>query len=214
MITDTRADGTGNAMAGVVPDGPISGVLAQNWWVTCSISCADAWIWEANPLAASTNDHGAVPDIKPPEFVSLFGWGPFLRPGLHNRKRRAQWRSRLAAGHRQRRRAAVLTAASTAQCSIGPGPSITFLPGSWFFPRSGSAATWHRGGWHRYVPNAINFVRSVATPDSRLPSLVPAGTCLRLDQAELGSFCDLLVLTPRRERRPSGIRCGRSRPGA
>ena len=121
MITDTRADGTGNAMAGVVPDGPISGVLAQNWWVTCSISCADAWIWEANPLAASTNDHGAVPDIKPPEFVSLFGWGPFLRPGLHNRKRRAQWRSRLAAGHRQRRRAAVLTAASTAQCSIGPG---------------------------------------------------------------------------------------------
>jgi hypothetical protein len=33
MITDTRADGTGNAMAGVVPDGPISGVLAQNWWV-------------------------------------------------------------------------------------------------------------------------------------------------------------------------------------
>ena len=33
MITDTRADGTGNAMVGVVPDGPISGVLAQNWWV-------------------------------------------------------------------------------------------------------------------------------------------------------------------------------------
>jgi hypothetical protein len=80
MITDTRADGTGNAMAGVVPDGPISGVLAQNWWVTCSISCADAWIWEANPLAASTNDHGAVPDIKPPEFVSLFGWGRFSVP--------------------------------------------------------------------------------------------------------------------------------------
>jgi uncharacterized membrane protein HdeD (DUF308 family) len=33
MITDTRADGTGNAMAGIVPDGPISGLLAQNWWV-------------------------------------------------------------------------------------------------------------------------------------------------------------------------------------
>jgi uncharacterized membrane protein HdeD (DUF308 family) len=33
MITDTRADGTGNAMAGIVPDGAISGLLAQNWWV-------------------------------------------------------------------------------------------------------------------------------------------------------------------------------------
>jgi hypothetical protein len=33
MTTDTGADGTGNAMAGVGPDGPISGLLAQNWWV-------------------------------------------------------------------------------------------------------------------------------------------------------------------------------------
>jgi hypothetical protein len=39
---------------------------------------------------------------------------PFLRPDLSSRWRRAQLRSRLAEGHRRRRRAAVLTAASTA----------------------------------------------------------------------------------------------------
>jgi uncharacterized membrane protein HdeD (DUF308 family) len=33
MITDARADGIDNAMAGVVSDGPISELLAQNWWV-------------------------------------------------------------------------------------------------------------------------------------------------------------------------------------
>src|SRR5512133_3425283 len=49
--------------------------------------------------------------------------GPFLRPDLGSGRRRAQLRSRLAAGHRRRRRAAVLTAASTAPGSDGSGPS-------------------------------------------------------------------------------------------
>jgi len=50
--------------------------------------------------------------------------------------------------------------------------------GSWFFPRSaryGRAATWRRGGRHRYVPCAINAVRRVATKNAGLPCLVPAG---------------------------------------
>jgi hypothetical protein len=55
------------------------------------------------------------------------------------------------------------------------------LPGSWFFPRSAerSAATWRRGGWHRYVPSAVSSMVSAATPGSGLPSLVPAGTDFR-----------------------------------
>ncbi len=48
--------------------------------------------------------------------VSLFGGGPFLRPGLISAWRRAQGRSTLAKGHRGTRREAVLTAASTAPC--------------------------------------------------------------------------------------------------
>ena len=50
--------------------------------------------------------------------------------------------------------------------------------GSWFFPRSARyerAATWRRGGRHRYVPCAINAVRRVATKNAGLPGLVPAG---------------------------------------
>jgi len=50
--------------------------------------------------------------------------------------------------------------------------------GSWFFPRSARyerAATWRRGGRHRYVPCAINAVRRVATKNAGLPCLVPAG---------------------------------------
>src|SRR6266568_7972352 len=35
---------------------------------------------------------------------SVWLWGPFLRPGLRIEVRRAQGRSRLAAGHRRRRR--------------------------------------------------------------------------------------------------------------
>jgi hypothetical protein len=49
-----------------------------------------------------------------PGGVSLFGRAAFLRPGLRSRGRRAQPGSRLAAGHRRRRREAVLTQASTA----------------------------------------------------------------------------------------------------
>ena len=37
------------------------------------------------------------------------------------------------------------------------------------------AATWRRGGGHRYVPCAINAVRRVATKNAGLPCLVPAG---------------------------------------
>jgi len=44
----------------------------------------------------------------------LFDWWPFLRPDLRIDGRRAQLPSRLAAGHRRRRRAATLTVASTA----------------------------------------------------------------------------------------------------
>ena len=46
--------------------------------------------------------------------VSLFGRAAFLRPGRLRQRRRAQPGSRLAAGHRRSRRAAVLTQASTA----------------------------------------------------------------------------------------------------
>ena len=54
--------------------------------------------------------------------VSLFGReGPFLRPGLGSLRRRAQPRSRIAAGDRRRRRVASLTAASTAPGSGGSG---------------------------------------------------------------------------------------------
>jgi hypothetical protein len=45
--------------------------------------------------------------------------------------------------------------------------------GSWFFPRSARyerAATWRRGGRHRYVPCAINAVRRVATKNAGLPA--------------------------------------------
>ncbi len=59
---------------------------------------------------------------------------PFLRPDLISARRRAQPRSRLAAGHRRRRRAAVLTAVSTASGSgqvgarlILPWPAIGLL---------------------------------------------------------------------------------------
>src|SRR5690348_3182321 len=47
--------------------------------------------------------------------------GPFLRPDLRKTLRRAQRWSRLAGGHRRRRRDAVLTAASTAPTSIRSG---------------------------------------------------------------------------------------------
>src|SRR5215469_1298446 len=60
------------------------------------------------------------------EPVSLFDRTPFLRPDLRYRnRRRAPPRSRLAAGHRRSRRAAVLTAASTAPCSFGSGRDLT-----------------------------------------------------------------------------------------
>jgi len=49
-----------------------------------------------------------------PAVVSLFGRAPFLRPGLPRRSRRAQPGSRLAVGHRRRRREAALMQASTA----------------------------------------------------------------------------------------------------
>jgi len=55
--------------------------------------------------------------------VSLFGWAAFLRPGLNLAKRCAQRRSTLAQGHRQGRREAALTAASTARSLGKPGRS-------------------------------------------------------------------------------------------
>jgi hypothetical protein len=42
-------------------------------------------------------------------------------------------------------------------------------------PNDERAATWRRGGRHRYVPCAINAVRRVATKNAGLPCLVPAG---------------------------------------
>ena len=53
--------------------------------------------------------------------VSWFGQAPFLRPDLTLAGRRAQPQSRMAAGHRRRRREASLTAASTAPGSIRLG---------------------------------------------------------------------------------------------
>jgi hypothetical protein len=47
-----------------------------------------------------------------PRSVSLFDWGPFLRPDLKPTWRRAQPRPMMAVGHRRRRREASLTAVS------------------------------------------------------------------------------------------------------
>jgi hypothetical protein len=77
----------------------------------------------------------------------------FSVPACTTILRRAERRSRLAAGHRRRRREAVLTAASTAQCSIRLGATV--LPGHGSFRGLVSAATWHRGGRHLYVPNVV-----------------------------------------------------------
>src|ERR1700756_2532468 len=65
--------------------------------------------------------------------------GPFLRPDLIFAWRRAQPRSRLAAGHRRRRRAAVLTAVSTASGSSQLGARLS-LP----WPAIGLLAHHHR----------------------------------------------------------------------
>jgi transcriptional regulator with XRE-family HTH domain len=72
----------------------------------------------------------------------------FLRPDRSSGWRRAQPRSRLAAGHRQRRRAAVLPAASTTPCcqgreEVATSPSTQLLdersaPQIGLFHRSGS----------------------------------------------------------------------------
>ena len=64
---------------------------------------------------------------------------PFLRPDLISAWRRAQPRSRLAAGHRRRRRAAVLTAVSTASGSSQVGARL-ILP----WPAIGLLAHHHR----------------------------------------------------------------------
>jgi hypothetical protein len=78
-----------------------------------------------------------------------------------------------------------------------------------------AVATWRWEGRHRYVPNAVNSVKSAAAKGAGLPSLVPAGTRLRLWWAELGvSVVHQVVITLWREPRPSGIRRGRSTPGA
>ena len=64
--------------------------------------------------------------------------------------------------------------------------------GSWFFPRSARyerAATWRRGGRHRYVPCAINAVRRVATKNAGLPCLVPAGRATAYVRRISVSFC-------------------------
>jgi hypothetical protein len=55
--------------------------------------------------------------------VSRFGGTAFLRPGLGSIGHRAQRRSRMAAGHRQSRRTASLTAVSTVARSARPASS-------------------------------------------------------------------------------------------
>jgi hypothetical protein len=56
--------------------------------------------------------------------VSLFDRGRFFVATTVVRERRAQPRSRLAEGHRRRRREAALTAASTALCFVGRGEEV------------------------------------------------------------------------------------------
>jgi len=98
---------------------------------------------------------------------SAWLWGPFLRPGLRIEVRRAQGRSRLAPGHRRRRRG--LDGREHGATLDQTGIYGTSCRGHGSFrglPCCRSAATWHRGGWHRYVRNAINFVRSRPRPDA------------------------------------------------
>ena len=81
-------------------------------------------------------DHLASP-------FSLFGLEcHFLRPGLSSQMRRVEQRSRLAEGHRWRRRVAVLRAASTARPSNRLGSPLS-LPGHGSFRGLLAAATWH-----------------------------------------------------------------------
>jgi hypothetical protein len=129
-----------------------------------------------------------APRLARAKFLSS-AWGPFLRPGLRIGVRRAQGRSRLAAGHRRRRRG--LDGSEHGATLDQTGIYATSCRGHGSFrglPCCRSAATWHRGGRHRYVRNAINFVRSVATPAARLPSLVPTGTRFRLVLGETGEL--------------------------
>ena len=97
--------------------------------------------------------------------------------------------------------AAVLTAASAPQASIGP--VLPAVPGSWFFRRSAGQPQPESGGWHRYVPSAVSSTMSAATPGLGLPSLVPAGTGFRLWPAG--------GLTPTRT---TGLRLSLHRDGA
>src|SRR4051794_10096371 len=60
--------------------------------------------------------------------VSLFGWTAFPCPGLTGVRHRAERRARLAAGHRRRRREAVLRAASPMLRSGWPGRCSLMRP--------------------------------------------------------------------------------------
>jgi len=113
---------------------------------------------------------------------------PFLRPDLNSEWRRAQPRSRLAAGHRRRRRAAVLTAGSTAS---GYGQVGTWL----ILPRQTEILLAH----HHRPADPRHFVGERASGDfARLvaSNFATQGSCL----ARLLDGTDIAPLTKSRRR--------------
>jgi hypothetical protein len=142
--------------------------------------------------------------------VSLFGLeGRFSDPACISRVRGAQWPSRLNRRSPPQAARSGLDGHEHGAMLDQARAFYHVLPGSWFFPRSESAATWHRGGWHPYVPNAVSSIVSAATKDSGLPRLVPAWG--RVSAVGGGARGSTLRLVPSRS---SGIRSGRSKPGA
>ena len=120
-------------------------------------------------------------------------WGPFLRPGLRIEVRRAQGRSRLAAGHRRRRRG--LDGREHGATLDQTGIYATSCRGHGSFrglPCCRSAATWHRGGWHRYVRNAINFREECRNAGRAIAKPRPGWDAVPPCEAKLGSFCGLI----------------------
>ena len=108
-------------------------------------------------------------------------WGAVSPSRLRIEVRRAQGRSRLAAGHRRRRRGldgrehgATLdqTGIYATSCRVMVLSAVCPVVGQ-PQPGIGEAGT-------AMSETRSTFVRSVATPAARLPSLVPAGTRFRL----------------------------------
>ena len=146
------------------------------WGFSCQavvLGCADSFLFGAGkavfrsliapqvareffPLEAVSSPW---PVDRPAKRIPLWRWGRLV-PVANRRAPRASRSALTSDGAARAGGACLPTGASRG------GTQPRFLkscvqPGSWFFPRSARyerAATWRRGGGHRYVPCAINAV--------------------------------------------------------